>query len=102
MKFTWEAWDFDCDGEAYVISKKECLEKEFVPEYICKHDNLHSGCMPGMVVQEGWCKYQVRTDWENCEGEPRGGYYVELGSKRPKKNRRGWFAVWIVRKGEWY
>jgi hypothetical protein len=20
-KFTWDAWDFDCDGDAYIIAK---------------------------------------------------------------------------------
>ena len=53
-----------------------------------------------------WCKYQVRTDWENGDGEPRGGYCVLMRESRPKrhdgKNKAGWFPVWIIRKGEWY
>lgn len=100
-KFKWNAWDFDCDGEAYVVAKSECLEKENVPDFIINADNLHPGCKDGMVVAEGWCKYQVRTDWENCDGEPRGGYYVHEENK-DITGMRGWFPVWIVRKGDWY
>lgn len=105
-QFTWYAWDFDLDGEAYVIAKKECPEKEFVPEYICKHDDISSECMAEMVVEDGWCKYQVRSDWANLE-KPSGGYLVETYEPHTKhsitgKRKRGWFPVWIVRKGEWY
>jgi len=105
-KFTWYAWDFDCDGEAYVIAKRECPNKQDVPDYIVKEDNLLDKCKTGMNVEEGWCKYQVRTDWENSDGEPRGGYCVETYEPNTKniygKRKRGWFAVWIVRKDEWY
>ena len=105
-KFKWNAWDFDCDGDAYIIAKAECPEREQVPEYIAKEDCLHSNCKGGMVVKEGWCKYQVRTDWENGDGEPMGGYVVEQRATCPKyldgKNKPGWFPVWIVRKGDWY
>ena len=100
-KFKWDAWDFDCDGEAYVIAKRECPEKENVPDFIIREDELHPDCKDGMVVTEGWCKYQVRTDWENYYGEPGGGYYVHEGAKYTK-GKRGWFPVWIVRKGDWY
>jgi len=106
-KFEWESWDFDCEGESYVVAKRICLEKENVPDFLLEKDNLHTDCRAGMVVEEGWCKYQVRTDWENGDGEPRGGYYVETcekltHSKITGKRQPGWFPVWIVRKGEWY
>jgi len=106
MKFTWDSWDFDCDGNAYIIAKKECPEKECVPNYIIKSDNLNEECKEGMVVEEGWCKYQVRSDWINTE-KPCGGYLVETYEPHTRHSitnnkKRGWFPVWIVRKGEWY
>ena len=94
-KFTWDAWDFDCDGDAYVIAKRECPEKEDVPDYIVKEDCLHPDCKAGMVVKEGWCKYQVRTDWENRDGEPTGGYFVETYEPLTKK-LDGKKKVWLV------
>ena len=104
--FKWEAWDYDCDGEAYIIAKSECPEKEDVPDYIVKQDGIHPECKPDMVVQEGWCKFQVRTDWEDGDGEPRGGYVVETYKSETVniygKTKQGWFPVWIVRKDEWY
>lgn len=105
-QFKWDAWDYDCDGEAYIIAKDECPLAENVPDFICENDHIHSDCKPEMVVEEGWCKYQVRTDWENGDGEPRGGYLVEKRKEPPKdsqgKKKTGWFPVWIVRKDEWY
>lgn len=106
-KLKWDAWNFDCDGEAYIIAKSECLEKVNVPDYIIKEDRLHPDCKDGMVVEEGFCKFQVRTDWEDCEGEPRGWYYVETHEPLTQnsitgKRKTGWFPVWIIRKGEWY
>jgi len=105
-KFKWDAWDFDCDGDAYVIAKRECPEKENVPDYIIQEDCLHPDCKDGMIVEEGWAKYQVRTDWENTDEEPLGGYYVDKCKTQPitmyGKKKQGWFPVWIVRKGEWY
>ena len=103
-KFKWDAWDFDCDGKAYIIAKDECPNAADVPDYICKVDGIHPECKPEMVVQEGWCKYQVRMDWVDCEGERMGGYCVyqcpHMTTKY--KGKRGWFRVWIVRKEEWY
>lgn len=99
-KFKWDAWDFDCEGDAYIVAVDECPEKKDVPAYITKADNLHTDCMEDMEVQEGWCKFQVRTDWENGDGKPKGWYAVELASH--SKNIRGWFQVWVVRKDEWY
>jgi hypothetical protein len=104
--FKWNAWDFDGDGEAYIIAKDECLERENVPEYIIKEDGLSPGCKDGMKVEEGWCKFQVRSDWDDGEGETRGWYVVETYEPFTKniygKRKPGWFPVWIVRKDEWY
>lgn len=75
-KFGWDAWDFDGDGNAYIIAKDLCPSKEDVPKFIVKADGIHPDCMAEMNVQEGWCKYMVRSDWDNVDG-PCGGYYVE-------------------------
>jgi hypothetical protein len=119
-KFTWDTWDYDCCDEAYIIAKDECPNRDDVPVWIVKTDNLDPECLNSAHgayiavedVKEGWCKYQVRTDWENGDGEPLGGYFVVDDSCTPrhlyrsgdKKGKRipGWFPVWIVRKGEWY
>jgi len=105
-KFKWNSWDFDCDGDAYIIAKAECTKRDNVPDYIIREDCLHPDCKDGMKIEEGWCKYQVRTDWENGDGKPLGGYVVEqyepLTRKLDGKRKPGWFPVWIVRKGEWY
>lgn len=106
-KFTWDMWDYDGDGSAYVVAKDECPNKDDVPQYIVKADGLCSDvlspnlgeCLCEDNVKEGWCKYMVRSDWANLEG-PCGGYYAELGSH--KNRRKGWFPVWIVRVGDWY
>ena len=95
-QFTWNAWDYDCDGEAYIISKDECQEKTEVPTYICKVDNISEECKSDMNVQEGWCRWEVRSDWENGDGEPRGWYVIY-----DKKVLRS-FPIWIVKKEEWY
>lgn len=105
--FKWSSWDFDCDGEAYIIAKDECPEREKVPEYIVQADCLDPNCKSEMEVEEGWCKYQVRTDWEYGDGEPKGGYVVETHEPLTRnsitgKRKPGWFPVWIIRKGEWY
>lgn len=107
MKFKWEAWDFDLDGEAYIIAKAECPESENVLAYLVKADSLPPSSMGGIGadITEGWCKYQVRTDWDDGYGEPMGGYYVETYEPHTKnlygKRKPGWFPVWIVRKGDW-
>lgn len=105
-KFTWDAWDYDCDGSAYIIAKDECPNREDVPDFICREDRIHPDCKPDMVVEEGWCKYQVRCDWDGGYGEREGGYVVEKQKNPPcdlyGKKIRGWFPVWIVRKDEWY
>lgn len=105
MKFIWKSWDIDGDGEAYVVAKRVCPQREDVPEYIIKEDNLHPDCREGMVIEEAWCKYQCRSDWENTDG-PHGFYAVEFFESFTKnmygKRKPGWFPVWIVRKGDWY
>ena len=119
-KFTWDVWDYALDGSAYIIAKSECPNREDVPEYIVTNDNLSLEILDGNnplhtsldEVKEGWCKYQVRTDWENGDGEPQGGYYVIDGANPTEtrycsgekigKRKPGWFPVWIVRIGEWY
>jgi len=98
MKFTWNSWDIDGQGEAYVIAKKICPQKEDVPQFIVIADKLHEDCKAKMIVEEAWCKWQVRTDWENGDGEPCGGYFI---AESNYDGKRGWFPVWIV-KGEWY
>ena len=124
-RFKYKIWDFDCDGEAYVIAKRECTDRKGVPKWIVENDNLPPDVMnPDLgehlsveSVSEGWCKYQVRTDWDNCDGEPTGGYFVHEGAGKPSmsiyskhhenpekrgKPKPGWFPVWIVRLGDWY
>lgn len=106
-QFTWDEWDFDLDGCAFIIAKRECADKDGVPDYIIQADRLSPDCRNGMAVEEGWCKFQVRTDWENGDGEPRGGYVVETYEPNTRhsvtgKRKPGWFPVWIVRKGDWY
>jgi hypothetical protein len=118
-KFTWNKWDYDCDGEAYIIRKDLCPNREDVPKWIIETDKLHHDCINPDVnphlsaddVKSGWCKFQVRTDWNDGDGygdgSPRGWYCVY--DERDKahidlygKKKRGWFEVWIVRVGEWY
>lgn len=105
-KFKWDAWNYDCDGEAYIIAKDECPKKIDVPDFICKNDFIDPECKPEMIVQEGWCKFQVRSDWEDGDGKPCGSYVVYKQKESPKdlygKKKSGWFPVWIVRKDEWY
>lgn len=105
-RFTWDTWDYDGDGTAFIVAKSEVPEIEAVPAYIVAADHLSPTCAEGMEVREGWCKWQVRTDWEGGDGEPRGWYVVEETKRRPTRldgrPLPGWFPVWIVRVGEWY
>lgn len=104
--FTWGAWDFDGLGGAFIVAKSECPVREEVPDYIVKVDNLDPMCAPAMEVEEGWCMFQVRGDWDGMEGERRGSYLVLKGAMHPLNRKgtpmKGCFPVWIVRKGEWY
>lgn len=103
--FKWDSWNYDFDGDAYIIAKDQCPSAEDVPEFICREDGISRECKPEMVVEEGWCAFQVRSDWENYDG-PHGSYLVEKQKEPPKdksgKKKPGWFPVWIVRKDEWY
>ena len=112
-KFKWDMWNFDWDGSAYIIAKDECPCREDVPAYIVKEDRLSPDVLnPDLgenlcpeIVQDGWCKFQVRSDWENYEGRS-GGYVVIVQKDHPRnmygKKIPGWFPVWIIRLGEWY
>nr|DAL28209.1 MAG TPA_asm: hypothetical protein [Caudoviricetes sp.] len=95
-KFTWDAWDYDCDGSAYIIAKDECPRREDVPDFIVREDHINPASKPEMVVQEGWLRYECRTDWEECYGGAASGYVVH-DEKVPHA-----FPVWIVRQEEWY
>lgn len=95
-RFVWDAWDYDCDGEAYIIAKDACPNREDVPDFICREDGIHSECKSEMRVQEGWCRWEVRSDWEGCNGKPQGWYCV-YDQAVPRS-----FPVWIVHKEEWY
>ncbi len=99
-KFTWDAWSYDCDGEAYIIAKSDVPNKEDVADYIIRVDHLDPACRSDMNIEQGFCKWQVRRDWEH-DGDDmhRGGYVVEKSNSPTKK---GWFPVWIIRKEEWY
>lgn len=103
--FTWDAWDYDLNGDAYIISKSECPLAVNVPDFICGNEHIDHKHKLDMVVKEGWCKFQIRSDWDNSEGEVCGGYFVKELKEYPKdsqgKKKRGWFPVWIVRKGKW-
>lgn len=105
-RFRMESWDIDGEGNAFVVAKDACPNKEDVPRFICDGDFLDHDCEKDMVVEEGWCRFMVRSDWDDYDGERRGGYVVYLGTDRPKSRNgsiaRGWFPVWIVRHGDWY
>ena len=95
-KFTWRSIGYGHDGGAYIIAKDECPRREDVPDFICREDHLDPACATDMVVKEGWCRYECRTDFEEHYGEWLSGYVVHA-EKVPRA-----FPVWIVRKDEWY
>lgn len=105
--FTWMSWNYDDDGDAYIIAKAECPDRGALPDWIIREDCLSPDCRDGIAgdIREGWCKYQCRSDWMDETG-PRGAYLVEERASCPKhldgRNKPGWFPVWIIRKGEWY
>lgn len=111
-KFKWDMWDFDGNGLAYIIAKDMCPNRCDVPKYIVKNDYLDPSVMDSSYgehlcedgVMEGWCKFQVRSDWMDMEGEAHGWYVVNLASHGDTayQHRCGWFPVWVVRVGEWY
>ena len=104
-KFTWLKWDIDFGGECYVIAKDLCDTADDVKQYVVKEDNLDPLCAKDMIVEDGWCKFQVRSDWSEHDG-PAGWYVVERDKSCAHdvygKRRSGWFPVWIIPVGEWY
>ena len=94
--FVWGAWDYDCDGEAYIIAKDACPNSEDVPDFICHEDRIPAKCKSEIRVQDGWCRWELRSDWDGGYGD-RGGGYCIYDQKVPRA-----FPVWIVRKEEWY
>lgn len=108
--FTWDTWDFDCNGTAYIIALDECPNIEDVPKYVVEADGLseevlnseHDDFLSVADVKEGWCKFMVRSDWDNFDG-PCGAYYAEICPHMTTSHKGGgWFRVWIVRRGLWY
>ena len=98
-KFTWNKWDFDSEGDAYVIRKSLCPKPEDIPDFIVKEDELpehYKSCIAEIAVEEGWCRFYVSRYWDDYD-EPKGGFGVEFGGN--KKRKPGWFPVWIVRVG---
>lgn len=76
-------------------TKKLRYNKEDVLDFICREDHLDSSCTTDMVVKEGWCRYECRTDLEDFWGML--GGYVVYDKKVPHA-----FPVWIVREEVWY
>ena len=105
-KFTWKAWDFDSEGEAYIISKRECPDRAKVVDYILMQDHLDPAYRSALErnLREGWCAYQCRSDWMDTSGAM-GWYVVELEEKYILNlqgvRKRGWFPVWVIRKDTW-
>lgn len=106
-KFQWDRWNFDDCGDSYIIAVDLCPNKADVPAWIVKADHLDPDVMNSSFksylsaddVLEGWCKFQVRSDWCDYVG-PRGSYVVEL--RKHSIEHPGWFKVWVIRLGEWY
>ncbi|GHU53047.1 hypothetical protein AGMMS49975_10150 [Clostridia bacterium] len=103
-KFVEDSWDYDCDGYAYIVAK-DCVKTladvvERSAAFYCGEPREN----PEEYIQGGWCKYQVRTDWYEFEGERRGSYIVFDDTDAKKyilntngKRKLGWFPVWILR-----
>ena len=99
--FTYDMWDYDCCGGAFVIAKDECIDKQNVVKYLIDKNEINKNDASKIDISdiyEGVCKYQVRTDWDGCEGEHRGGYLVDDSVTK----RKGYFPVWILRVEEWH
>ena len=39
-KFKWNMWNYDCDGNAYIIAADECPNRADVPSYIVKEGDI--------------------------------------------------------------
>ena len=97
--FSYDVWNYDGDGNAYIITKDTCPNITDVPEFIKREARLQSLTLDDInEIKEGVCKWQVRTDWENCDGRPIGWYYINDSVK----TKKGYFPVWIVRCDDWY
>ena len=99
-KFTFDCWDIDYEGDAYVVSKDECREKRAVIGYIVDNDCLNGTddeeelrINSDAKILDGWCCYQCSY----FDGERQCGYIAEIGEEKPSYGR-GWFPVWIVRR----
>ena len=97
--FKWDVLEL-LTGFAYVISKDECKKKENVLEYIEKNKGKDDYQLDDkQPIHEGWCRYEVRSDWENVDGKS-GGYVVYEGERPVNevtgKPLSGSFPVWIV------
>lgn len=107
-KFTWNRWRIDGDTDTIVIAKSEVQNKEDVADYIIEAEGFLSEFKEEIEhnIKEGWCKWQIRRDWNDFEGEAIGGYLVEETSNRPAtpdgKPQPGWFPVWLIRADYWY
>ncbi len=81
--FEYERWNIDGGGTAHVIAKDVCPNAADVPDYICEAAGISEMYKPEMVVREGWCAYQCRSDWEDGR---RGGSYIVMEQKNPPLN----------------
>ena len=101
-KFTWDSWNYDCNGDAYIIAQDLCPDVGNVPEWIAIKDHLDPQNIP-KDIRQGFCKFQCRSDWEDTTG-PHGFYVVTewVGDIKNLygKKKAGWFPVWIIRKEE--
>ena len=52
-KFIWDAWDYDLDGEAYIIAKDACPDRENVVDFICREGGIPEKHKLEMRIQEG-------------------------------------------------
>ena len=96
--FTYDCWDIDYEGDAYVVSKDECKDKRALIGYIVDKDCLNGTkeeiwINKDAMIQEGWCHWSCVWDF----GELEMGYVVEIGEEKPNYGR-GWFPVWIIRR----
>jgi len=91
-KFDFNCWDFDGDGEALVADAEIYSPTDAVD--LAKVELCTEAVEPSVC---GWCHFECRTDWEDGDGSPQGGYVVRQTIDKPNRGR-GWFKVWIARK----
>mgnify|MGYP000870734276 CR=1 FL=1 len=99
--FGGNVWNFDGEGDAWIAAKdddytqkKALKDAENELDEPWNSDNERSNWE--LKASSGWCAYQCRCDWMDCEGERKGSYVVYEMEAKPKHGR-GWFLVWIVR-----